>query len=177
VVICGGEPTVWPGLGRLCAAFREAGLAVKLDTNGTHPDRVAALIEDDLVEAVAMDIKAPLDERYHEAAGAQVDLAAIERSIDLLMAGGVAYEFRTTVCPAFVGAEEVRAMGRRIAGAQRWVLQRFEPANALDPALRGSEPYGPARMESLAEIGRGYVRRCVIRGQPEVAPVSTGPGS
>ncbi len=173
VVVCGGEPTVWPGLDRLCAALHEAGLAVKLDTNGTHPDRLARLLEAGLVEAVAMDLKAPVDERYHAAAGTRVDLGAIERSIDLLMGGGVAYEFRTTACPAFVGEDEVRAMGRRITGAARWVLQRFEPAHALDPALRARAPYDLAEMESLAAIGRTFVRRCVVRGQPEAKAAPT----
>jgi len=167
VVICGGEPTLWPGIGRLCEEFRRLGLAVKLDTNGTNPDRLEALLGAGLVDAVAMDLKAPIDERYHGVAGTRTDLRAINRSIDLLMESGVEYEFRTTVCPAFLAEDEIHAIGKRIAGARLWVLQRFEPANALDPILRTCEPYNIDRMESLAEIGRGYVARCPIRGQPE----------
>lgn len=177
VVICGGEPTVWPGLAGLCETFRGQGLAVKLDTNGTDPDHLADLLRGGLVDAVAMDLKAPLDERYHAVCGpAGVDLAAIGRSVDLLMASGVEYEFRTTVCPAFIGEPEIHAMGRRIAGARRWVLQRFEPANALAPYLRDTRPYGPAIMESLAALGRRYVTRCVVRGhhQKENRPGASG---
>jgi pyruvate formate lyase activating enzyme len=175
VVICGGEPTLWPGIGRLCQAFRQAGLQVKLDTNGTHPDRLKALLDAGLVDAVAMDLKAPVDERYHEVAGTRTDLGAINQSIDLLMASGVELEFRTTVCPAFLAEAEIHAMGRRIAGAPVWVLQPFAPANALDPGLRTCEPYNLDRMESLAEIGAGYVGRCPIRGQPEKNRVAVGP--
>jgi pyruvate formate lyase activating enzyme len=167
VVICGGEPTVWPELPDLCRTFREAGLAVKLDTNGTYPDRLAALLESGLVDAVAMDLKAPLDERYAAVCGPAMDVEAVGRSIDLLMAGPVEYEFRTTVCPAFIGEPEIHAMGARVLGARRWVLQRFDPAHALDPELRKVEPYGPAALETLAEVGRAYVNHCVIRGQPE----------
>ena len=68
---------------------------------------------------------------------------------------------------ALVGPEEIHAMGSQIQGARRWVLQRFEPAFALDASLRELKPYDPARMEALAEIGRRYVSRCLIRGQPE----------
>ena len=174
VVICGGEPTVWPGLAALCRKFRGEGLAIKLDTNGTQPDRLAELLRERLVDAVAMDVKAPLDERYHEAAGWQVDLEAVNRSIDLLMSSDIEYEFRTTVCPALLDEPEIRAMGERIAGARRWVLQRFEPANALDHALREVQPYDQMKMEMLADIGRLYVARCLIRGQPHRQSVSSG---
>jgi len=168
VVICGGEPTTWPTLPDLCRKFRGAGLAVKLDTNGTHPDRIEDLLARRLIDAVAMDLKAPLDARYQEVCGPEeVDLAAVGRSIDLLMAGRVEYEFRTTVCPAFHGEAEIRAMGERIAGARRWVLQRFEPDHALDAALRQVRPYDLPTMEALAAIGRQYVARCAVRGQPE----------
>jgi len=176
VVLCGGEPTLWPGLERLCRTIRGAGLAVKLDTNGTRPDVLAHLLDAGLLDAVAMDLKAPVDERYHRATGTTVDLAAIERSIDLLMADRVDYEFRTTVCPAFLGEDEIVAMGRRIAGAARWILQRFEPANALDPALRTTEPTSPTLLSALAVAGRRFVRRCAVRGQPE-AQVPAGPES
>lgn len=168
VVICGGEPTVWPTLPDLCRALRQAGLDVKLDTNGTRPEVVRALVDAGLVQAVAMDVKAPLDQRYREVCAApDLDLDALGRTIDLLMAGEAEYEFRTTVCPAFIDEAEIRAIGRRIAGARRWVLQRFEPARALDPDLRTVAPLGPARLEALAEIGRTYVSRCLIRGQNE----------
>jgi pyruvate formate lyase activating enzyme len=171
VVICGGEPTVWPNLASLCEKFREQGLAVKLDTNGTHPDHLERLLKAGLVDAVAMDLKAPLDERYPQVCGDAADVRAIERSVDLLMNGRVEYEFRTTVCPPFIGEAEIHAMGVRIAGARRWVLQRFEAAYALDPALRTVEPYDPATMQRLAAIGRRYVPRCVVRGEAAKEPL------
>jgi len=167
VVICGGEPTLWPTLPALCDVFRREGLAVKLDTNGTRPEQLAELIESRLVAAVSMDFKAPLDARYHLACGDGAPLEAIGRSIDLLMTSGIEYEFRTTVCPLLVGPAEIHAMGRRIRGARRWILQRFEPAFALDPSLRQVLPYDSSTMETLAEIGRQYVARCQVRGQPE----------
>ncbi len=167
VVICGGEPTLWPTLPALCEALRREGLAVKLDTNGTRPERLAELLDARLIQAVSMDLKAPLDGRYTIACGDAVPLEAIGRSIELLMTSGIEYEFRTTVCPLLIGPGEIQAMGRQIRGARRWVLQRFEPAFALDPALRQVIPYDMSTMEALAEIGRQYVARCQVRGQPE----------
>jgi len=221
VVICGGEPTLWPALGGLCRRFRDAGLAVKLDTNGTRPDVLASLLADGLVDAVAMDVKAPLDARYARAAGVEaVDLDALRRSIALLAASAVEVEFRTTVVPTLLAEAEIRAIGETLAaaavdvtppaaplsqegggkgtgmaagagrgggmGARRddgagagtaaglvWTLQPFEPAGALDPAFHTVAPYPLDRLAALAEIGRRYLARCRLRGQPD--PGQAGP--
>mgnify|MGYP006300704151 CR=1 FL=1 len=166
VVVCGGEPTLQPALADLCRCFRETGLAVKLDTNGTRPAVVETLLSDGLVDAVAMDFKAPLDARYAEACGVEtVDLEAVRRSVALLRAGDVEYEFRTTVVPTLHGEEEIRAMGAAIAGADAWTLQPFEPEGALAPSYRTIRPYPPAEMAALADLGRTFVARCRVRGQ------------
>jgi len=118
VVICGGEPTLWPALGDLCRRFRDAGVGVKLDTNGTRPDVLAALVADGLVDAVAMDVKAPLDARYARAAGVEtVDLQALRRSIAELAAAPIEVEFRTTVVPALHEEAEIEAIGETLAAA------------------------------------------------------------
>jgi len=166
VVICGGEPTLWPSLPDLCRRFREVGLGVKLDTNGTRPEMVEGLLADGLVDAVAMDVKAPLDARYGEATGtAEVDLDAVRRSIALLMQSRVEVTFRTTVVPTLHGEDEIRAMGASLAGADTWTLQSFEPEGALDPSYRALQPYPPAEMAALARLGRTFVARCKVRGQ------------
>ena len=85
VVVCGGEPTLHPTLPNLCRALAGLGVGVKLDTNGTRPDVLAQLIESGLVDAVSLDLKTTLDARMVELAGADVDLEAIDRSIDLLL--------------------------------------------------------------------------------------------
>jgi pyruvate formate lyase activating enzyme len=169
VVICGGEPTLWPTLPALCQRLHDEGLAVKLDTNGTHPARLAELLEGGLVDAVAMDLKAPLDDRYESACGRTGLAESVRKSIRLLMASGREYEFRTTVCPTLIGPDEIHAMGREIRGARRWILQRFEPAFALDPELRAVVPYSLPVMQSLAALGRQHVASCQVRGQPETA--------
>ncbi|MDK1030375.1 MAG: anaerobic ribonucleoside-triphosphate reductase activating protein [Planctomycetia bacterium] len=167
VVICGGEPTIHPGLRDLCIELKALGLAVKLDTNGTAPEVLRSLIADGLVDAVAMDIKAPLDDRYAEVCGTEVNLEAIRRSIGLLMDCGAEVEFRTTMCPAFVDEEEIHAMGAAIRGAELWVLQSFSPEEALEVSLRDLAPWPPQKMSELAKAGGLYVDECLVRGQPQ----------
>jgi pyruvate formate lyase activating enzyme len=123
VVITGGEPTLDDDLPRFIKRVKRLGLLVKLDTNGSRPDVVERLLDEDLLDYVAMDVKAPPD-RYDALCGTRVDLAAIRRSIALLIEQAPDYEFRTTVAPTLTEAD-VRAIADLIAGARRYILQRF----------------------------------------------------
>jgi len=168
VVICGGEPTLQPKLAMLCDELRGLGLAVKLDTNGTRPETLSALIEERRIDAVSMDIKTALDGRMAEVARCEVDLAAIEKSIDLLIAArveksgpGLEVEFRTTCCPAFVDEAAVewiaRHLGERAGPAGvPYVLQRFDPQHALEPELREMKPYSVGEMEALLAASKRF---------------------
>jgi len=175
VVISGGEPTFHPDLVELILLFRAQGLPVKLDTNGARPDVLRDLLERRIINYVAMDIKAPLDERYRELCGPEVNLDALRSSISLIIHGGVPYEFRTTVCPAFTGPSEIRGIGRAVRGAQLLYLQPFRPVNCLDPALHKVKPYNLDEMRELRALAAPYVRRCACRGdtaaEPETAEI------
>jgi pyruvate formate lyase activating enzyme len=165
VVITGGEPTIWEGLGQLAREIRGWGLAVKLDTNGTNPDMLASLVGDGLVDYVAMDIKTALDERYDSAAGVPVDLPAVTRSVEFLMSLGDACEFRTTLVPGIVGQDEVDCIARAIEGARKYILQRFVPDNSLDTSLRQALPYQDTFIAQLVERASNYVGECFYRGR------------
>lgn len=164
VVISGGEPTLYDGLARFIQIFRKEGVDIKLDTNGSRPEMLEELIGQGLVDYVAMDIKAPLDARYRDVAGVEVDLPAIRRSIDLLMHGTVPYEFRTTVCPGQLGAAEIDGIGRAISGARAYYLQTFRPINCLDRALEQAKPYNQDDMREFCRLAARHVRRCAVRG-------------
>lgn len=105
VVVTGGEPTVQPDLADFFGHLRDLGFATKLDTNGSRPRVVRALLEAGLLDFVAMDLKAPW-ERYAEAAGAPVPTADLEETITLLRASGVAHQLRTTRWPGLTAADE-----------------------------------------------------------------------
>jgi pyruvate formate lyase activating enzyme len=164
VVVSGGEPTLHPGLGELLALIKEAGFAVKLDTNGLRPAVVQDLCARALVDVVAMDLKAPLEPlAYARAAGRAVDMAALAESIAFLLGGGVAHEFRSTIWPAWHGERELRAMAEVLEGAQAWTLQALNPQTAWNAqALGTGQPYG---QEEIARLQRELADAILSPGQ------------
>jgi len=123
VVVSGGEPTIHRGLPAFLRRVKRIGLLVKLDTNGTRPDVLRALLAQRLVDYVAMDVKGPF-ERYERLTGVRCDVRAVEASIALLRAGPADYEFRTTGVPTLTRAD-LLSVARRLAGARRYALQAF----------------------------------------------------
>ena len=164
IVVSGGEPTLHASLLKMIETFRAEGVGVKLDTNGSRPAVLENLLRREVLDYVAMDVKAPLDYRYSEVAGVEADLDAVRSSIEMLMACDIPYEFRTTVCPPHLDAEEIELMGRTLRGAKLWSLQPFRPVNCLDRSFEAVKPYNPERMRELGQIAGRYVQRCLVRG-------------
>ncbi|MBR7185587.1 MAG: anaerobic ribonucleoside-triphosphate reductase activating protein [Clostridia bacterium] len=131
VCVSGGEPLLHADIADFIRRIREAGFAVKLDTNGSFPEQLRALVREGLIDYVAMDIKhAPA--HYGEAVGiAGFDPAKVEQSIDFLLSGAVPYEFRTTVVAELHHDGDFAAIGRRIRGAERYFLQTFRDEGDL----------------------------------------------
>ncbi len=164
VVITGGEPTLHADLPDLIRELRRTGLKIKLDTNGSNPEMLEDLIESNLVDYIAMDIKAPLNSKYEDLVGCSPPLEKIKRSISLIMRSEVDYEFRTTVVPILLTAEDIEAIAAFIGGARKYALQQFRPGDCLDPNLNVARPYGRGAMLGMAERAKPYVRKLVIRG-------------
>ncbi len=164
VAITGGEPTIHPDLPDLISRIRSLGLQVKLDTNGTNPDMLRDLIDANMIDGVAMDVKGPLDERYDKFSGVKTPLEKVKRSISLIMDSAIDQEFRTTVVPHMVHEEEIEAMAAFIGDARRYALQQFRNGNTLDPKFSRIDPYPAERLKSMAELAKQYVRSVVIRG-------------
>jgi len=164
VVISGGEPTLHPHLPSLAAEIKSRGIAVKLDTNGTRPEVIEYLAAEKLIDAVSMDVKAPLDYRYLEIAGSAVDLDSIRRSIAFLARSPLDCEFRTTVSPIFFTPSEIAEIAQALAGARRYVLQPFSPHSCLDSSLESLPPCPLNFLEDAARLASGFVREVVIRG-------------
>jgi pyruvate formate lyase activating enzyme len=137
VVVSGGEPCLEPELPRLCRALKKLDLPVKIDTNGSKPRVLEELMAGKLIEAVSMDLKAPLTEPllHRQMAGVAADLTALERSMDLLLAAGLEREFRTTVVPGYLTEEHLTLMARRVKGADRYKINPFRPLTCLDQAF------------------------------------------
>jgi pyruvate formate lyase activating enzyme len=164
VVATGGEPTLQAGLAPFLRRVRELGLDVKLDTNGYRPDVLAALLDEGLVDYVALDVKAP-PEKYPLLAGrADMDLTRVKRSIALLQSSTTSHEFRTTVVPGLLIEEDIEEIARWIAGAERYVLQQFRPLGTLDPALEKVPPYPIERLRAMAQDAGRWVAQVTMRG-------------
>lgn len=161
VCITGGEPTLRRELPELLRSIKALGYAVKLDTNGTNPDILAALIDEGLVDYVAMDIKNS-PEKYCLTAGREVDMDAVRRSVAILMENKVKYEFRTTVVGGYHTADDFRAIGEWLRGAEAYFLQNFVDSGALlDPETRGADE---SEMKEYLEIMKQFVPAAELRG-------------
>jgi len=135
VVITGGEPTIHPGLPVLCHRIKDLGYAVKLDTNGTRPSMLRSLLAEKLIDYVAMDLKGPL-ERYDEFSGISVERTALLESIGIIAGSGLPHRFRTTLVEPLLRPGDRERIAALVPEGSPYVLQRFEPSRALDPALR-----------------------------------------
>ncbi len=162
VAITGGEPLLRKELPDLLSKIKALGYAIKLDTNGSFPARLKALVGEGLIDYVAMDIKnSPA--RYGQTVGfLKLELNAIQESIDFLMSGAVEYEFRTTVIEQFHSGEEIEAIARWIRGADRWFLQRFKPSERVpDGSLTAPTTQ---RMEEYLQIAKKFIPNAELRG-------------
>jgi len=165
VVITGGEPMMHPEVFELCRSIKRLGFSVKMDTNGSFPYPLKQLIELKLVDYVAMDVKAPLDDRYSVAAGRKLDVAPVRRTIRLLLESGIEHEFRATLVPGLVNPEDMRAIGEAVRGARKFALQHYDPANARVKTLAGGRNYTRAQAESMAEALKPFVKEITLRGK------------
>lgn len=161
VCLTGGEPTLHPWLPRLIRELKSSSelapagelLRVKLDTNGTHPEVLKKLIDEGLLDYVAMDLKAPLQaDRYSAITGVPLgeqQMEGVRASIGILLGGKVNCEFRTTVVPSLLEENEIYTLARRIRGAPRYTLQNFNPRKTLDGSLRELAPVDPERLRQM----------------------------
>jgi pyruvate formate lyase activating enzyme len=152
ICITGGEPTIHRSLPVLLRRIREAGFKTKLDSNGTQPDMLHYLVTEKLVDYVAMDVKAPLeDEIYARCAGVFVPVSIIQESIRVLMTADVQCEFRCTVTPTLLEvadvyrlADDLKALGREARSGEKrrlsLTLQNFNPADPMEPDLKKVKP-------------------------------------
>jgi len=163
VCFTGGEPLLHEDLEDIIRVVRERDLLVKLDTNGSFPARLEALLAAGLLDWVAMDVKAPL-ERYREVTRSNIDLERIVRSADLLRTSGVKHTFRTTVVPGLVGKEDVVRIGEWLNGAAHYLIQQFVPQTTIDPAYLEVVPFSRAELEDIAAAAKPYFGEVRVEG-------------
>ncbi len=163
VVITGGEPTMHgEKLFNFIKKVKEKGFLIKLDSNGTDPEFLKKVIDEKLVDYIAMDMKSPLS-KYSRTVSRPVDIGAIEESIKLLMSSPVDYEFRTTVIKVLLSPEDILEIGNEIKGAKNYYLQKFIPTKILNPQFLKKTTYSDEEFKSFVNKLKQYVQNCEIR--------------
>jgi pyruvate formate lyase activating enzyme len=162
VAITGGEPLLQKDIVEFISKVKELGFKVKLDTNGSFPEKLGEIIGRELADYVAVDIKnAP--NKYAETVGRMgYECDRISESIELLMKSDVEYEFRTTVVAELHTAEDIEDIGRWISGAEHWYLQNF--VDSGDLICNNMHGLSSDIMNQYIEIARKYVPSAEIRG-------------
>jgi len=169
VVITGGEPTIHEDLPVLCRGIKKLGFLVKVDTNGTNPIVIGELVNKQLVDYIAMDVKAPFTtEKYSKAAGANATplLERIEKTTQMLLEGeGVDYEFRTTLVPTMHEVGDVEEICEKIKGCRKYALQNFKAdVETINPNYQTLRPFTKKEMESFFRTAKNLIPNTVMRG-------------
>lgn len=160
VCITGGEPLIQKDIADFIIRIRDIGYSVKLDTNGSFPEKLEELSP--LVDYIAMDIKNSKD-GYAETIGTDdIEMSRIEQSVDYLMSSGKDFEFRTTVVKEFHNAERFVEIGKWISGSEKYFLQQFKDSGNL--ITEGLHPYDDTEMREFRDILLPYVPNVELRG-------------
>jgi pyruvate formate lyase activating enzyme len=158
VVVTGGEPCMHKELPRFLEKLKQRGFQVKLDTNGFYPDVLEQCLAH--VDYVALDVKTSLEK--YALLGAK-DTAALLRTVNMLKMGKVAYEFRTTVVPEIVTAEDVTKICELAKGVMTHAFQQFVPQDTLDKRFEGLKPYGSKVINAFAENMKDCAENVLFR--------------
>ena len=162
VAVTGGEPLMNPDIADLLEQLKALGYAVKLDTNGSYPARLRAIVAAGLVDYVAMDVKNS-KEKYALTVGLPyLDLAPVEESVAFLLSGAVDFEFRTTVVKELHTEADMAAIADWIAGAPRYLLQNFKESDHMIGS--GMHAHTPEMMERLRAIAAQRIPGTALRG-------------
>lgn len=162
VCVTGGEPTLQPDLKDFLRKVRDMGYLTKLDTNGLRPDVLKSVLDEKLVDYVAMDVKNCL-KKYAVTVGLnEVNTAKIKESVDTLLNGNVDYEFRTTLIKEFHTAEDMREIADLINGADKYFMQKYKDNEEC--IAHGFSPIEKEEAEKFKSLFIGKVAKIGLRG-------------
>jgi pyruvate formate lyase activating enzyme len=163
ICLTGGEPLIQPDLIDFVKKIKQDGFLVKLDTNGSQPEKLEKLFQKNLLDFVAMDIKSS-PAKYSQAIGRPVNLEDIKKSIELTRTSGIDYEFRTTVVPTIIDRKEIKKIGQWLKGAKKFALQQFRTEKTLDKSWQKIRPYSDEKLKEMFKIAQSYFEKVELRG-------------
>jgi pyruvate formate lyase activating enzyme len=163
ICVSGGEPLLEENLEVLLRVIKDRNLLVKLDTNGSLPERLQELIRSRLVDQVAMDVKAPLA-RYKQITRSEVAEDDIVRGIEIVRGSRLPYVFRTTLIPGLVGERDLLEIAQMLHGAALFQLQQFSKRNTIDKNYLQIQPFSSEEIERMAELVKPYFGEVRVEG-------------
>lgn len=150
VVVSGGEPTVMRSLPDFIRKIKFLGFQVKLDTNGSNPQMIQELLDEGLLDYIAMDVKTTLKE-YSDLAGDKVKPEAVAECIRIVKNSGIEYEFRTTLIKEVHSEKVLQGIAALVVGAKNMYLQLFRPEHTLDPSFESCHAFSVDEMQHIAD--------------------------
>lgn len=164
VCVTGGEPLIHSDAGEFIAKIKALGYKVKLDTNGSFPEKLEEILKSGNVDYVAMDIKNS-PEKYAETVGIPgFDVSKIQRSIEIIRSSGVEYEFRTTVVSPLHNAESIAGAAQMVKGSPKYFLQNFVDSGNLING-EGMSALPEEELERALTKAKDFIPGSQIRGE------------
>lgn len=164
VSITGGEPTLQDDLVEFIKKVKNLGYLVKLDTNGSNPEKIRKLIQNRLVDYISMDVKAPR-EKYDMLAGTKTNISKIKKSIEIIKNQAPDYEFKTTVVPKLLEKEDILEIAKWLQGSKRYYLQQFKKNPPfISDEMEKVTPYSKEYLYEILEEIETYFKSCGVRG-------------
>jgi pyruvate formate lyase activating enzyme len=162
--ISGGEPLLQEDIVDFTEKVKKLNYLIKIDTNGSFPEKLKELIDKKLVDYVSMDVKAP-KEKYDQLVGVKTNISKIEQSIDLIKNEAPDYEFKTTVVPGMLDKKDIVEIAKWLEGSKQFYLQQFKSDSPLvSSKLNDVAPYSKEKLiEMLHEI-KPFFKNCSLRG-------------
>lgn len=162
VCITGGEPTIHKGLYNFIKSLKQEEFLVKLDTNGTNSEVIKRLINEKLVDYIAMDIKNSFD-NYPKASGLNIELSDIKKTIEIINLSDIPHEFRTTVVPSIHTVEDIEEIGRW-TGGDKFSIQNFKRTNTLiDQTLENVVPFSKNELDMFKKTAEKYFKKVELK--------------
>jgi len=164
LVISGGEPLMQKDIVDFTTRVKKLGYLIKIDTNGTFPEKLQELIDKKLVDYISMDVKAP-KKKYGRLAGAKTDISKIEKSIDIIRNHAPDYEFKTTFAPNLLDKNDIVEIAKWLDGSKQFYLQQFKGDTPLiSSELNNIAPYPKEDLVKTLEEIKPFFKNCDVRG-------------
>ena len=162
VCVTGGEPLMSPDVGELIKEIKSLGYLVKLDTNGSYPERLSLLLSQGLIDYVAMDIKNSPD-RYATACGVKTDIENIKQSVEIIKSSGVAHEFRTTVVKGIHTQNDIAKCAEWVGEGENYFLQSYKVTDDII-APDGLSAFTPDELKEILKEAQKFNTKTSLRG-------------